>query len=229
MRALHDHNERAAAAALAEQILRDDMVVALISDAGTPLVSDPGFVLVREALARHIAVTAVPGPAALIMALVLSGLPAERFVFEGFLPPRAGKRRERLSELAFEPRTLVFYEAPHRLEAMLADVAAACGDERRVAVARELTKRFEHVYRGTVREVRAEIGADPHGTRGEMVVVVEGGAARDASGEIDTLLRHALKYLSVRDAASLVAEISGQGRNAIYQRCLELSGSRPHT
>ena len=146
---LHEQNERARATELVER-LRAGESVALISDAGTPLISDPGYQLLRAALAAGIVVSPIPGACAAIAALTASGLPSDRFCFEGFLPARAAARRRRLAELAADPRTLVIYEAPHRIATSLADIAAVCGGTRRACIARELTKRFETFYRGSL-------------------------------------------------------------------------------
>ena len=156
---LHEHNERARATELVER-LRAGESVALISDAGTPLVSDPGYQLLRAALAAGIVVSPIPGACAVIAALSAAGLPSDRFCFEGFLPARAAARRRRLAELAADPRTFVIYEAPHRIAASLADIAAACGGTRRACIARELTKRFETFYRGSLDELVARAQSD---------------------------------------------------------------------
>jgi 16S rRNA (cytidine1402-2'-O)-methyltransferase len=168
MTSLHDHNERWRAPELLKR-LREGQSVALVCDGGTPLISDPGWRLVHEAVTQQIPLTWIPGPTALIGGLVLSGLPTDRFVFEGFLPAKAGARRQRLEALKAEPRTVVLYEAPHRLLRTLRELREIVG-EARVACARELTKRFEEVRRGTVNELVAHF--EQHPPRGEFVVVV---------------------------------------------------------
>lgn len=219
---LHEHNERARAAELVRR-LQGGENVALVSDAGTPLISDPGYVMVRAAIAAGIAVVPVPGPCAAIAALTGSGLPAERFCFEGFLPARAAARRRRLEELGAETRTLVIYEAPHRLAACLADLAAACGGERRACVARELTKQFETFYRGSLAELAALATRDPDLARGEAVIVVEGAAESTGdAGRVDDCLRVLLDYLPPSAAAEATARISGVRRNQAYARALAL-------
>ena len=223
---LHEHNERARAAELVER-LRGGESVALISDAGTPLISDPGHHLLRAALAAGIVVSPVPGPCAAIAALSVAGLPSDRFCFEGFLPARAVARRRRLAELAAEPRTLVIYEAPHRIAASLADLAAACGGMRQACVARELTKRFESCYRGNLGELAERAGRDPDLCRGESVIVVEGAPGVPAgAGRLDEILGVLLRFLPPSAAASAAARLAGVRRNEAYARALELAGSR---
>src|SRR5690606_35584770 len=202
--ALHEHNEEALAPRLVER-LRAGESLALVSDAGTPLVSDPGCRLVRAAREGGIRVSAVPGPCALVAALSVAGLPSDRFVFEGFAP-------------ADEPCTLIFYESAHRIHAMLADAAAAFGGDRRAVVARELTKLFETVLDGTLDALLARVGSDADQRRGEFVVVVEGagedGAARLAEGRRVYALLAAELRPSL--AAKLAAEITGAPRKALY-------------
>ncbi len=223
---LHEHNERARATELVER-LRAGESVALISDAGTPLISDPGYQLLRAALAAGIAVSPVPGPCAAIAALSAAGLPSERFCFEGFLPARAGARRKRLSELAGESRTLVIYEAPHRIAASLADIAAACGGTRRACVARELTKKFETFYRGSLDELAARAKDDEDLRRGEAVIVVEGSEAIPVSkGRLDETLAVLLRFLPPSAAAEAAAELSGVRKNEAYARVLELKQAK---
>lgn len=223
---LHDYNEEDQTPRVLAR-LRAGERLALVSDAGTPLVSDPGYRLVRAALAEGLAVGAVPGPNAAVMALTLSGLPPHPFLFLGFLPPRAGPRRTtlagvRAAERAGLSATLVLYEAPHRLGEALLAMAECFGAERPAAVARELTKRFEEVRRGTLAELAAHYGAEA--ARGEVVVVV-GPAPEEATGgvEIDSKLGAALAAgMSVRDAAAAVAEATGAARKEVYARALEM-------
>lgn len=176
LRSLHEYNEEARVQALLDE-MRAGAVVALVSDAGTPLLSDPGYALVRAACAAGIPVRAVPGPSALTAALSIAGLPTDRFVFEGFLPARAAARRTRLAGLAAETRTLVFFEAPHRIGATLRDLAALLGSGRRAVIARELTKLHEHVHRGTLEELLRALDADSNIARGEITLIVEGALA----------------------------------------------------
>jgi 16S rRNA (cytidine1402-2'-O)-methyltransferase len=218
MLALHDHNEREQAARIVEVILagRD---VALIADAGTPLISDPGFRLVRAVREAGAVVSPVPGPCAAIAALSVAGLPSDRFVFEGFLPAKSAARRERMTALASETRTLIFYESSHRIVETLDDLAAVFGAERRAVIARELTKLFETVLDGTLAELVAHVKADANQQRGEFVVLAAGAgddaaAARLAEGRrVFELLR---RDLPPGRAAKLAAEISGAPRNRLY-------------
>jgi 16S rRNA (cytidine1402-2'-O)-methyltransferase len=196
--------------------------VALVSDAGMPLISDPGYRLVRAALAGGHAVTSAPGASAVPMALAVSGLPTDRFFFGGFLPAKSVERRRAIGEAATVPATIVFFEAPHRLAASLADLAELLG-ERPAAVARELTKLFEEVRRGSLPELAAHYAAQPE-VKGEIVVVigapVEG--AMPAAGALDEALREAMAGASVKDASSEVAARLGLRRRDVYARALEL-------
>ena len=215
--ALHQHNEDAQAAQLVARLQAGDSL-ALVSDAGTPLVSDPGFRLVRAARAAGIRVSPVPGACAAIAALSVAGLASDRFAFEGFLPAKASARRERLVRLAAEPRTLLFYESAHRIEEALADMAAAFGDERPAVLARELTKLFETVLDGTLAQLRERVAADPNQRKGEFVILVQG-AADDADARITEGKRLYAKlgeHLPPSTAAKLAAELSGAPRKALY-------------
>jgi 16S rRNA (cytidine1402-2'-O)-methyltransferase len=225
LESLHEHNERARVPAILRRLV-GGATVALVSDAGTPLVSDPGAALVRAAIGAGVRVVAVPGPCAAVAALAISGLPTERFTFEGFLPARAAARRRVLEPLAGEARTLVFYEAPHRLVEALGDLAALLGGERPAVVARELTKRFETTYRGTLAELAARAAQDADMRRGEIVIVVHGaaGAAEADDGEADRVLRALLGELPVSQAARLAAAITGRPRKQLYERALALGG-----
>jgi len=225
MISLHEHNERSRAGELVARMVAG-ADVALVSDAGTPLVSDPGFVLVRAAIDAGLRVVPVPGPCAVITALSVAGLPTDRFCFEGFLPPRGAARRARLAALAGETRSLVFYEAPQRIAASLSDLAGCFGDQRRVAVARELTKAFETVYHGTLGELAARAAADRDMSRGELVIVVEGARPADTGQvEIDRVLKVLLASLPASQAAALAARLTGAARNDCYARALELSAA----
>jgi 16S rRNA (cytidine1402-2'-O)-methyltransferase len=223
--AYHEHNAAAVRPHLLAR-LAEGAALALISDAGTPLISDPGYKLVAEAAAAGVAITSAPGPSAVLAALVVAGLPTDRFFFEGFLPPKSAARRTRINELAFVPATLVFFESPRRLAEMLADLAAELGD-RPAAVARELTKMFETTRRGTLAELAALFGGEP-APKGEIVVVVGPPAIAAPVGEqeLDRLLHGALENLSVKDAASAVSAQTGAPRRLVYARALTLAGSR---
>jgi 16S rRNA (cytidine1402-2'-O)-methyltransferase len=221
--AYHEHNAERVRPQLLERLRRGE-TVALVSDAGTPLVSDPGFKLVRDALAEELPVTTLPGPSAPIAALVLSGLPSDRFLFAGFLPPKTAGRRGVLTELARVPATLIFFESGARLAASLADMAATLG-ERPAAVARELTKFYEEVRRGTLGALAAQY-RDAEPPRGEIVVLIGPPAVEAPAADAETVdaqLRAALDEMSVRDASAAVAAATGLPRRAIYARALALA------
>ena len=215
--ALHEHNEGDAAGPLVARLLAGESL-ALVSDAGTPLVSDPGFRLVRAAREAGIAVSPVPGASALVTALSVAGLPSDRFIFEGFLPAKANARRERLAALASEPRTLIFYESAHRIEEALADAVAAFGAERRAVVARELTKLFETVLDGSLADLVQRVRADPNQRKGEFVLLVHG-AGEDADAKViegRRLYAKLSEHLPPSTAAKVAAEWSGAPRKALY-------------
>lgn len=215
--ALHEHNEEAIAERVVARLLRGESL-ALVSDAGTPLVSDPGFRLVRAARAAGVRVSPVPGACAAIAALSVAGLASDRFAFEGFLPAKAAARRERLRQLAAEPRTLVFYESSHRIVETLEDLVSAFGAGRPAVLARELTKLFETVLDGGVAELLAAVQADDNQRKGEFVLVVEG-AGDDADAQLAEGQRvYALlsAQLPPSAAARLAAEITGAPRKALY-------------
>ncbi|MCI4567696.1 16S rRNA (cytidine(1402)-2'-O)-methyltransferase [Lysobacter sp. CFH 32150] len=215
--ALHEHNEEQLAAKIVARLLAGESL-ALVSDAGTPLISDPGFRLVRAARAAGVRVSPVPGACAFVAALSAAGLPSDRFVFEGFLPAKASGRRERLARLVAETRTLVFYESAHRIEEALADLATAFGDERPAVLARELTKLFETVLDGTLAELRAKVATDANQRKGEFVLLVHG-AGEDADAQIAEgrrLYAKLSEHLPPSTAAKLAAELSGAPRKALY-------------
>ncbi|HEY1719696.1 MAG TPA: 16S rRNA (cytidine(1402)-2'-O)-methyltransferase [Magnetospirillaceae bacterium] len=221
----HEHNaERARPAIIAR--LQDGAAVALVSDAGTPLLSDPGYRLVRACLDEGLPVTSVPGASAVLPALQLSGLPSDRFFFAGFLPNKTVARRKELGGLASVPATLVFYESPQRLAESLADMAEVLG-ARDAAVARELTKLHEETRRGTLAELTAHYAAADT-PKGEIVIVI-GPPADDAAPDaasVDAMLTEALRTLSVREAAAQVTAMTGLPRRVIYTRALELQGRK---
>jgi 16S rRNA (cytidine1402-2'-O)-methyltransferase len=224
--AYHEHNAKVIRPHLLAR-LEGGAALALVSDAGTPLVSDPGFKLVQEALEKGLHVTSVPGPSAVLAALVVAGLPTDRFFFEGFLPHKSGPRRARLAELAQVPGTLVFFESPRRLAETLADCVAVLGP-RAAAIARELTKMYESVRRGTLAEL-SEALASEEPPRGEIVLLVappEAGAAEVAEADLDARLAEALGAYSVKDAASVVSAATGQPRRQVYARALQLAAER---
>lgn len=222
--ACHDHNERGKSQQLVERLLAGEDL-ALISDAGTPLISDPGYHLVRQAREAGVRICPVPGPCALIAALSAAGLPSDRFTFEGFLPAKAHGRRQRIQELAGEPRTWMLYEAPHRLLECLEDMLELLGPTRQVVLARELTKTFETIKGAPLGELVEWVRADADQQRGECVLIVEGapqvtdGDALDPAAErvLDILLTE----LPVKQAAALAAQITGLKKNRLYQLALE--------
>lgn len=221
--ALHEHNERRKAAELVELARDEDLLV--LSDAGMPTVSDPGFPLVQAAVAAGVDVTAIPGPSAVVTALAVSGLPTDRFAFEGFLPRKAGERARRLAELAGDRRTLVFFESPSRLAAGLEALAEAFGPERPAAVCRELTKLHEEVRRGGLAELAAWAA---EGVRGEICIVVGGApeGAVDAAGALDRVLELAASGTRLKDAVALVAAESGLGKRELYEAALATRNAR---
>jgi 16S rRNA (cytidine1402-2'-O)-methyltransferase len=226
---LHDHNEQLRASDIIER-LGQGASVALVSDAGTPAISDPGFELVRAAAAAGFEVIAIPGPCAAIAALSIGALPTDRFCFEGFLPARGAARRKRLQSLAAEARTLVLYEAPHRVRETLEDCAAVFGAERSAMVAREITKMHETSYRGSLRDLLARADVDADFGRGEIVLILAGTQApadddRGADGHdgaLDRALKILLAELPLKQAARLAAQITGARDNEAYKRALRL-------
>ena len=226
MVALHDHNEKDRAAGILTE-LQAGRDVALISDAGTPLISDPGYVLVREARAAGHRVSPIPGPCALVAALSVAGLPTDRFLYVGFLPAKRSGRRASLDLLSSEVATLVFYESPHRILESVRDIAEVLGPDREMVLGREITKTFETFYSGSVADVLAELERDPHGNRGEFVVMVRGAAAQAGSEEaatmdVDRVLRVLLAELPVKKVAKMASELTGLSKNELYQRALAL-------
>jgi len=223
---LHEHNEEQRVDTLLAQVEAGGSV-ALISDAGTPLISDPGYRLVREARRRGLNVSPIPGPSSIAAALSVAGLPTDRFVFEGFLPAKPAARRKRLEVLRDEPRTLVVLESSHRILAALSDLVSVLGGEREAALARELTKRYETVRMADLAALQAWLEAEPDQCRGEFVLVV-GGAPEplpddDAEAETDRILATLVAELPVKQAAVLASRLTGYPRNALYQRALELA------
>lgn len=225
--AVHEHNEDEVCARLVARLQAGD-ALALVSDAGTPLISDPGFAVVRAARNANLPVLAVPGPCAAIAALSVSGIASDRFVFEGFLPAKAGARRERLAELATETRTLIVYESSHRIAEALADIVAVLGAERPLCLARELTKLYEESRRDSAAGIAAWLAADANRTRGEFVLVIGGAVEapdrRQSEGE--RVLKLLLGELPASRAARLAAEISGARRKDLYALALQLGGEQ---
>jgi 16S rRNA (cytidine1402-2'-O)-methyltransferase len=223
---LHEHNERDRLDQIVAR-LREGKTLALVSDAGTPLISDPGFPLVRELRQQGLPVIPIPGPSSILAALSVAGLPTDRFVFEGFLPARSTARRERLQTLAAETRTLVLLEASHRIAETLADMAAIFGGERRAVIARELTKRFEEVHGATLDALIGWLDADPNRRKGEFVVLAHGATA---TNEADTpenrrLLIALLAELPLSRAVVVAAKLTGLAKKPLYNLALTLSGN----
>ncbi len=220
---LHDHNEARVADAIVSD-LEAGRNVALVSDAGTPLVSDPGYRLVRAAHAAGVRVSPIPGASALTAALSVSGLPTDRFCFEGFPPARAKARREAFAKLAGEPRSIVFYESVHRIADFLDDAVQAFGASRPAFIGRELTKLHEQCRSATLGSLRGQLQSGAIAARGEFVIVVAGsGEARDsASIDADLLLGELSAILPARQAASLAARLTGERANTLYKRILAL-------
>ena len=207
------------------QRLQDKQVIALVSDAGTPLISDPGFRLMQKIINADIACTSVPGPSALINALVLSGLPSDHFYFEGFLPQKSTARKERLNAIRMIEGSLILYEAPHRLAKMLADAAVILG-ARQACIARELTKYYESIHRGNLHEL-ADYYAENGAPKGEIVILMEGFSPQTESCHtdeyLDDLLRETLTRHSVKDTAALIAAETGLPKKQIYSRALDMA------
>ena len=222
---LHDYNEQGRTEALVQQ-LRAGKIIALVSDAGTPLLSDPGFALVRAVSAAGILVRAIPGPSALTAALSIAGLATDRFAFEGFLPARAAVRRAAIERLLHEPRTLVFFEAPHRIAATLADLAQVLGEERQAVIARELTKLHETIYRGTLGELLAQSQHELDMARGEITLVVSGLMQKAAVVGDTQLLTRALQLLlgelPPARAAAIASQLAGCKRSEAYELALRM-------
>ena len=220
--ALHEHNEARAAQSLIEQLM-DGKSVALVSDAGTPLVSDPGYRLVRAAHANGIAVSPLPGPSAVTAALSVSGLPTDRFGFEGFPPAKTAARRKWLQARAADGRTLLFFEAVHRIAATLADMVDVFGADREAFLGRELTKLHEQCRRATLGELLDEVSNGTITSRGEFVIAVHGAEDNAPSSiDADRLLRELAETLPPKKAAAIAARVTGEKRNALYQRLLDI-------
>ena len=226
--ALHDHNEVRAAGPLIER-LQNGSSIALVSDAGTPLVSDPGFRLVGAAHEAGITVSPIPGASAAIAAMSVAGLPSDRFTFEGFLPPKQAARRNTLQAISHESRTLVYYESVHRISDSLRDMVAILGADRQAFIGREITKRHEQCVQATLGELAASLGSGEIVSKGEFVIVVAGKAASTEEIEMiaaDRLLEELLEHVPGSQAADIVAKLSGRKRNAIYKEMLALMEAR---
>ncbi len=218
--ALHDHNEQEKAHILVEK-LKQGSHIALISDAGTPLISDPGFHLVRQCREAGIRVVPLPGACAAITALCASGIASDRFCFEGFLPAKSKARKDKLENIAEEDRTLIFYESTHRILDTLEDMQSVLGEERYIVLAREITKTWETITGNTIKNLREWLLDDPNRTKGEMVLIVEGKPKSDNNDEISLQVVKALELIAeelpLKKAAAIVAELYGYKKNALYQ------------
>ena len=221
----HDHNERARISQILEY-LQSGKSVALISDAGTPLLSDPGFLLLRSLREKRLQAVPIPGPSSLLAALSVAGLPTDRFVFEGFLPAKANARQHRLEALVREERTLAFFESSHRVAASLDDMRKILGAERRAVLARELTKLFEEIHGDTLAELGNWIGADENRCKGEFVILVEGALAANQEFchvEVQRLLTALLEELPIKRAVIVAVKVTGLRRNVLYPLALGLA------
>ena len=216
---LHEHNEEQQAPRLVGKLLKG-VSIALVSDAGTPLISDPGFRLVKLALESGVEVVPIPGPSAITAALSVSGLPTDRFTFEGFLPARTAARIKRLEQLTHEPGTMVFFESGHRIRKCLEDMMKVFGPDRPIALCRELTKRFETVLRGDLERIGRKLEDDPDQSKGEFVLVVSGSAGQSADQmpEAEKLARELRDHLGTSQAARVAARIHGVSRRELYRR-----------
>ncbi|MCK4743083.1 MAG: 16S rRNA (cytidine(1402)-2'-O)-methyltransferase [Sulfuriflexus sp.] len=222
MLSLHEHNEQQRIQSLLARLQAGDSV-ALVSDAGTPLISDPGYPLVRAVRQADIKIVPVPGPCAVITALSVSGLPTDKFIFEGFLPGKSSGRRGKFEELLLEHRTLIFYESPHRILACLEDLEAVMGDHREVVIARELTKTFETIRSGNIAEIREWVEQDQNQQRGEIVLLVAGApVVEEANPDLERILTLLMDELPLKQAAALTAQICDAKRNEVYQKALEI-------
>lgn len=225
MMALHEHNERERSNEIIA-LLRAGKQIGLISDAGTPLISDPGYQLVAAVRAAGLSIVPVPGASAVITALSIAGLPTDRFCFEGFLPSRKAARDRQLAALRDETRTLVLYEAPHRIKAALTSICEILGADRRMVLMRELTKLYETTQAGMCAELLEWLEQQPEQQKGEYVLVIAGAPAREVAQfnlDNDTLLGMLLEKMSLKDAAALAARLTGAGKNELYQRALQLA------
>lgn len=215
--ALHEHNESERVAQVLAQ-LQAGKALALVSDAGTPLISDPGYRLVRELRAAGVTISPIPGPCAAIAALSVAGIASDRFCFEGFLPAKSSARRERLQRLAAEPRTLVFYESAHRIEECLADMRLIFGDAREAVLAREISKLFETILDGDLKVIAEKIAADPNQRKGEFVLVIAGAPEDENAALVEgrRLYARLAEVMKPSQAAKIAADLSGAPRKALY-------------
>lgn len=219
--ACHEHNERQVTGKIID-LLRNGQSVALVSDAGTPLISDPGYRLLRQAHEAGIKVSPVPGASALIAALSVAGLATDRFVFEGFLPAKPAARRDRIKQLATEPRTQVFYESSHRIVASLADLCEGFGGERQATLAREISKKFETIRLMDLAHLQQFVRDDAQQQKGEFVLIVAGAEPVQDNAESERILGLLLEELPLKQAAALASKITGENKNRLYQKALQM-------
>lgn len=223
-KSFHEHNENQISESICQQ-LQAGKNIALISDAGTPLISDPGFPLLKLAHEKYCKIVSIPGPCAAITAIAASGMPVARFSFEGFLPQKSEARKKALLELRNETRTLIFYESPHRVAKTVEDMCEVLGEQRQVTLGRELTKLFETILHTTLAELKQILATDANQSKGEIVLVVEGAREIPADTvelEIDDLLQRLLTELPLKKAVQIVVGLTGKKKNDIYKRALEL-------
>jgi len=221
---LHEHNERERAGQILERLTKGESI-ALISDAGTPLISDPGYFLVKEARRKGIRIVPIPGASAVITALCAAGLPTDKFIFEGFLSNKSKQRKDSLAALLNESRTMIFYESPHRILDLLHDMQEVFGGERTLVIARELTKKFETIREGSIRELLEWVKNDENQQRGEIVVLLEGSKIIENPDETKKILSILLESLPVKQAVEIAAKITGQRKNEVYALALKLKHS----
>lgn len=223
--ALHDHNERDRIEQVQSHLL-SGRSLALVSDAGTPLISDPGYPLVQALRQQNIAVSPVPGASAVITALSVAGLPTNRFLYEGFLPHKAGAKKERLNAVIHTTATLVFYESKHRILDTLQLMKETFGDDRQVFIARELTKAFESFYQGDFSAVMQQLQVDADQQKGEFVIVVSGNSEAQSRTDInmDVLFKSLLSELPPKKAAAIIADLTGDNKKVLYQQALKIQG-----
>lgn len=225
-KAYHDHNEREFAPKIIERLLAGESI-ALISDAGTPLVSDPGYFLIKSARQAGIPVTPIPGSCALIAALSASGLASDRFTFNGFLPPKQKARQKRIQELKLDTATQIYYEAPHRLAACVADLKEVIGGDRKACVARELTKMYETIRTDTLEDLDAWLTEEPGQCRGEIVIIVEGNPEEQVDdGEDQRTLEILLEYLSPSQAVAATVKLTGGKKNQLYKMAQDMGSEK---
>jgi 16S rRNA (cytidine1402-2'-O)-methyltransferase len=226
MLSLHEHNETKRSEFLLDLLLHQQKNIALISDAGTPLISDPGYHLLEQVRQHQIAIIPIPGPCALITALSVSGLNCERFIFEGFLPEKKIARKKKLKDLQYEPRTIICYEAPHRILDLIEDMLEIFGPQRYVVLARELTKAFETIHGDYLAQLKNWLYNDPNQQRGEFVILIKGypNALPNSKLEIQRILQVLLEELPTKQAARLAAKITHEKKNRLYAKALALTG-----